>query len=1088
MLKGYRSARLFYLALSLLMVALLATFAIAGGGLGSSSMAAIPEVQKKLELAKANEEFLKQVSKKVAAYRQHEMFQQKIRDYPAGDKISAFLTALDKQERKGVDIPALMRSFSGQRRNAAIAGAIGAISGKVVVEGAVSIENMEVLAFDEFGFPAGLAPVFSGLYVISGLLPGSYYVVTRSPFVDEFYNNVPRDFDRSWRAAELVTVPEQGAVADIDFDLDRGALLSGTISRADGSTPIGDAAVNFDLFGVTDPVQRFSIFGVAGEDGAYEIIVPATGRFIIRASVENFIPQFFENAATLEEADPVEILSLEDEKNGINFALVEISSPPTEDGGKIRGTVFGPEASPAPLALVFAFDLADTSVAALQIAGEDGTYEISGLLEGHTYVLFANHILEFIFPILSPGSTPPSFRGEYYQDTENPADATPLTITATDTLFEAVDFTLEPGGDITGSITNESGAPLDSVIVLAIKKTILNGIVCLLQGGGFCAEDLDLSLAISDTAGNYILPGLSTGDYYLRTISLLNPNIGEILGGGSLIGKHAGQVLDEYYQNVYSIFDIDAAEPVPVEAPNPTSGINFVLEAAGGISGSFVEVDGSTPVQGDGIAVAFNAETGLPELAFDFDPEPTSYLLRPLPPGNFKLLGIVSNQSVELPLNAPQSNGVIYVPQFYDRKPTFDQGDVVTVTPPAATPGIDFKMIRAGGLFGVVNLPSGDPIGADSLFTTMVVAFEANSGVAAGGAEVTFAGAYRIVGVPPGAYKVVALVGAPDVAGTYQDGSASFGAAGAISVSPDAVTRVDIDLNEGFGVISGTVRDKEDNPLPGVLVLAYDLSGHVVSAGISGFDMQTGLPLPSADVYHIPGLVSGDYYVRTFALFRLLQQLQEGGLGDQLGNDPLGTLLGLLLSGGGDLVDSIAGNLFADFWYDGIPVPLAIGRDDVFGLLFNLLLGSGDIQFVLPLFDSPAAGAAIVHIDSPGERGGIDFKLPTLRDILTDVSEQPGEIIPTAFALSQNYPNPFNPSTVIAYSLPRVTEIQLLVYNILGQRVRSLFEGRKEAGVYSVIWDGLNDRGEAVAAGLYFVRLESQANNIALTRKALFVK
>lgn len=1093
MWKRYRVVRFSCLLFVLFLSLFLTSSVLASSGVGgfNKSTFANPELQKALELAKANEAFLKLVQEKIAARRDHEMFLQKIRDYPAGEKIAAFLTALDKQESNGVDIHALLRSFSTQRKHTlSKSGLSGMISGAVTVEGQAAEDfTTEVLAFDEFGFPAGFASVFSGVYTIFDLLPGNYYVVTRSPFVDEFYNNTPTDFGRNWRDATLVPVPEEGGAADINFDLDRGALISGTIFHADGVTPFGDAAVFFDLLDVTDPVQRFSIFGVANEMGVYEITVPATGSFIIRVRDEagNFIPQFFENAATPEEATPVVVSSLEDEITGINFTLVEITAPPVDEGGKVRGVVFGPENEPALLAFVFAFDLADTSVAGFGISSGDGTYEISGLRENHTYIFFANHILEFIFPILAPGSPTPSYRGEYYQDADDPANATRFTFTATDTLFEGVDFTLEPGGDITGSITNENGAPLDSVIVLAVKKTIVDGVVCLFQGGDFCAEDLDLSIAVSDTNGDYALVGLSSGEYILRTISLLNPNLEEIFGTGNFIGKHAGLVLDEFYENVYSIFDVAQATPVAVAAPEITSDINFILEAAGGISGRFVEVDGVTPVVGEGIAIAFNAETGLPELAFDFDPEPTSYLLRPLPPGNFKLLGIVSSTSIELPLDAPQSHKVIYVPQFYDNKPTLELADLVSVSPPDDTPNIDFNMIRAGGLFGVVELPTGNPAGADSVFTTMVVAFEANTGAVAGGSDITFAGGYQIIGLPPGVYKVVALTGAQGFAATYHDGSASFDAAGAVTVAPDEFTRTDIQLNEGFGVISGVVRDRNGDPLPGVLVLAYDLTGHVVSVGISGFDLATGFPLPTPEEYHIPGLVTGDYYVRTFALFRLIQQVQEGGLGDGLGSDPLGALLGLLFSGGGDLVDNLTGSLFADFWYEDTPASLAINPDDLLGLLFNLFLSSGDFQFLLPLFDAPPEGADLVHVTSPGQTSGVDFALPTLRDILTDVNE-PGETIPTAFELSQNYPNPFNPSTVIRYSLPRAADIHLVVYNMLGQRVRSLLEGRKEAGVYSVVWDGRNDRGEAVAAGLYFVRLESQADNLALTRKALFVK
>jgi hypothetical protein len=137
---------------------------------------------------------------------------------------------------------------------------------------------------------------------------------------------------------------------------------------------------------------------------------------------------------------------------------------------------------------------------------------------------------------------------------------------------------------------------------------------------------------------------------------------------------------------------------------------------------------------------------------------------------------------------------------------------------------------------------------------------------------------------------------------------------------------------------------------------------------------------------------------------------------------------------------------------------------------------------LIPFFHIIPDGAQVVAASSTG----INFALPSLQDVLTDVSENPGNIIPTAFELAQNYPNPFNPSTVIRYSVANPAEVKLAVFNLLGQRIRLLFEGRREAGTFSIQWDGRNDKGEQVAAGIYFLRLDSE--RATLSRKMLLVR
>jgi hypothetical protein len=79
---------------------------------------------------------------------------------------------------------------------------------------------------------------------------------------------------------------------------------------------------------------------------------------------------------------------------------------------------------------------------------------------------------------------------------------------------------------------------------------------------------------------------------------------------------------------------------------------------------------------------------------------------------------------------------------------------------------------------------------------------------------------------------------------------------------------------------------------------------------------------------------------------------------------------------------------------------------------------------------------------------------------------------PTDFALLQNYPNPFNPETVISYQLPVISQVQLTIYNALGQEIRTLVNGRQSPGVKSAVWDGKNDLGQAVNSGIYFYILK----------------
>ncbi len=94
--------------------------------------------------------------------------------------------------------------------------------------------------------------------------------------------------------------------------------------------------------------------------------------------------------------------------------------------------------------------------------------------------------------------------------------------------------------------------------------------------------------------------------------------------------------------------------------------------------------------------------------------------------------------------------------------------------------------------------------------------------------------------------------------------------------------------------------------------------------------------------------------------------------------------------------------------------------------------------------------------------------------------------LPTEFALGQNYPNPFNPSTNIEYRIPTRGQVELTIFNVLGQRVTTLVDNQQAAGSYRVQWNGTDGAGSPVATGVYFYMLRS--GNYTFSKKMLLLK
>ena len=106
-------------------------------------------------------------------------------------------------------------------------------------------------------------------------------------------------------------------------------------------------------------------------------------------------------------------------------------------------------------------------------------------------------------------------------------------------------------------------------------------------------------------------------------------------------------------------------------------------------------------------------------------------------------------------------------------------------------------------------------------------------------------------------------------------------------------------------------------------------------------------------------------------------------------------------------------------------------------------------------------------------------------DAVTSIDDN-NELVISDYRLEQNYPNPFNPTTIIPFELVKSARVRLSIFNSLGQKVRTLVNQDYSAGAHQANWDGQDDFGQTVPAGVYYYTI--QAGEFTATRKMLLIK
>jgi hypothetical protein len=244
------------------------------------------------------------------------------------------------------------------------------------------------------------------------------------------------------------------------------------------------------------------------------------------------------------------------------------------------------------------------------------------------------------------------------------------------------------------------------------------------------------------------------------------------------------------------------------------------------------------------------------------------------------------------------------------------------------------------------------------------------------------------------------------------------------------------------------------NPLNVNSGSAFNLDGNPDEGAVLSLKVKPGAPQPPPAVVPVAILGTEDFDVSAIVPSSVLL---EGVPALRWNVEDVATPLR------SDAAECECNTLGADGYVD---LTLKFGRD-------QLIKAIGDVQ-----------QGDVIPLTISGELSdGTPFEG---QDCMVIVGGQSGPQAASSAGVMNSYPNPFNPTTTIAYSVFQAGQVALEIYNVLGEKVRTLVDQFQTAGDYEVIWDSRSDHGEAVSSGIYFYRL--RAGDLNETKKMVLMK
>lgn len=366
----------------------------------------------------------------------------------------------------------------------------------------------------------------NGEYTISGLAPGSYFVVARKDMFQEQYFDNTNDP----KLATKVDVVDGQTTSNINFSLRTmpgQTIISGKVIDQATNASIAGAAILLQG-GTTASGAILMMKTVTDKNGEYQIPLPV-GKYKAQATASHYSAEWYNEKATATLADEITVATGGD-ITGINFTLEKF-------GGAISGIVKDESGNPIERASVRVWYSIttnaprDKNLFATSVTDANGIYKIEGLATGKYTVI----------------ASAKGFVGEFYNNVTDPKLAAPVDVVNNQTTT-GIDFALAKGGSISGKVID---AKTNTPIVGAFVSIRSNA--SLVESG-----------AKTDANGDYTLSGLASGDYVVFAAA----------------NKYKG----EYFKDAA---DPKTATPVKVAAPDVTSGIDFTLEVGSPIKRKF---------------------------------------------------------------------------------------------------------------------------------------------------------------------------------------------------------------------------------------------------------------------------------------------------------------------------------------------------------------------------------------------------------------------------------------------------------------------------------------------------------------------
>jgi len=626
----------------------------------------------------------------------------------------------------------LVAVFAAFPGGAAVADpAAGSISGTVTDLSLQPIVGAAVRACSDWGQThcTSTTTELDGTYVID-VAPGSYDVdVSVAGYMSEYYDDVQSVFD-----ATVVEVLDGQDVGGIDFALGTAGWITGRITDAEGDG-IGGATVQTGIWSpfwstaTTDANGYYALLGLPGADD-YGVCATATG----------YAPECYDGVHNIFNSDPIAVVDGH-ETSGIDISLdVEgtISGIVTRaaDGEPIEGAYVSASVSSGDGGWGSAYSAAD------------GTYTIHGLAASS----------------YSVDASADGYVDEYFDDVRDSDSAAAVAVTSGEDTPD-IDFELDVGGMISGTVTDTDLNPLEGVNVEACLAPALDS--C--EYGNTGAD------------GTYQITGLAGGNYAVRTSS--------------------DSYVDEYYNDKPS-WDVAEADLVNVVEGEETQNIDFGLDAGGTISGIVTDSNGD-PIENVQVEACLAP-------AFDFCEQDNTGA-----DGTYQITGLAGGNYVV------RTYSDDYADEYYNDKPSSGEADLVNVVEGEKTPNIDFTLGIPGTISGTVVDTDADPIEG-----AQVIACPQEGGDC-GIAETAADGTYTITALDYLGYIVEAS--ASGYVREYFQDARHGGDATLVVVSESNLNRTGIDFHLDIGgTISGTVT-AGGNPVEGATVGVYDDPDNVFS-------------------------------------------------------------------------------------------------------------------------------------------------------------------------------------------------------------------------------------------------------------------